>query len=227
MPFWKYSATKKTRCGLNKNNWLPRQRRLSSRNPISRQLSLPSVLWRCWLGGRKGIRPVKIEWWGVGVVICLERGADLHMAQLMPLPPLSLASVKSRLVLPFWYRLTRVVPDKGPLNVCVCVCLSVCVSLRGWHWPTLSSSVTANETASPGNRHCANCIGTLSFPIVGRARRADVSLARLSRRHQLWNCGYTRVRSPAPADLPHHRDTSICSWISAHTHNTPLHTRPH
>jgi len=27
------------------------------------------------------------EWWGAGVVICLERGADLHMAQLMPLPP--------------------------------------------------------------------------------------------------------------------------------------------
>jgi len=24
--------------------------------------------------------------WGAGVVICLERGADLHMAQLMPLP---------------------------------------------------------------------------------------------------------------------------------------------
>jgi len=34
---------------------------------------------------------------------------------------LSLASVKSRLVSPFWYRLTRVVPDKGPLNGCVCV----------------------------------------------------------------------------------------------------------
>ena len=32
---------------------------------------------------------------------------------------LSLASVKSRLVLPFWYRLTRVVPEKGPLNGCV------------------------------------------------------------------------------------------------------------
>ena len=25
--------------------------------------------------------------------------------------------------LPFWYRLTRVVPEKGPLNVCVCVCV--------------------------------------------------------------------------------------------------------
>ena len=35
---------------------------------------------------------------------------------------LSLASVKSRLVLPFWYRLTWVVLDKGPLNGCVFVC---------------------------------------------------------------------------------------------------------
>jgi len=38
------------------------------------------------LGGRKGIRPVKTERWVAGVVICLERGADLHTAQLMPLP---------------------------------------------------------------------------------------------------------------------------------------------
>ena len=45
---------------------------------------------------------------------------------------LSLAPVKSRLVLPFWYRLTWVVPEKGPWNgcVCVCVCRSTCIS---WH----------------------------------------------------------------------------------------------
>ena len=43
---------------------------------------------------------------------------------------LSLASVKSRLVLPFWYRLTRVVPEKGPLNVCVCVCVCVRACVR-------------------------------------------------------------------------------------------------
>jgi len=43
---------------------------------------------------------------------------------------LSLASVKTRLVLPFWYQLTRVVPDKGPLNGCVCVCVwSFCLTL--------------------------------------------------------------------------------------------------
>ena len=58
------------------------------------------------------------------MVICLERGADLHMFQLMPLP-LSLASVKSRLFLPFWNRLTWVVPEKGPLNGCVCVYCSI------------------------------------------------------------------------------------------------------
>ena len=27
----------------------------------------------------------------------------------------------------FWYRPTRVVPDKRPLNGCVCVCACVCV----------------------------------------------------------------------------------------------------
>ena len=51
-------------------------------------ISLPSVLWRCWLGSRKGIWPVKNRvvgcWCG-----CLS-GARCrlayHMAQLMPLP---------------------------------------------------------------------------------------------------------------------------------------------
>ena len=74
------------------------------------------------VGRQKGIWPVKNEWWGAGMVICLERGADLHTAQLMPLPLTvsCLKSIKSRLVLPFWYRLTWVVLDKRPLNGCVC-----------------------------------------------------------------------------------------------------------
>ena len=40
------------------------------------------------LVGRQEGHPVckKTEWWGAGVVICLERGRDLHMTQLMPLP---------------------------------------------------------------------------------------------------------------------------------------------
>jgi len=46
------------------------------------------------------------------MVVCLGWGADLHMAQLMPLPLTISCSSKSRLVLPSWYWLTRVVPDK-------------------------------------------------------------------------------------------------------------------
>jgi len=47
------------------------------------------------------------------MVFCLQGAADLYMAQLIPL---SLASVKSRLVSPFWYRFTWLVPEKGPLK---------------------------------------------------------------------------------------------------------------
>jgi len=83
-------------------------------------LLLPSVLWRCWLGGRKGIWPVKNWLVGAGVVICLGRDADLHMAQLMPLPLTVSCSGKSRLVLPYWHRPTQVITDKGPLNRCCC-----------------------------------------------------------------------------------------------------------
>jgi len=71
------------------------------------------------VGRQEGHPACKKEWWGAGMVVCLERGADLHMVQLMPLS-LTISSVKSRLVLPFWYRLTWVVPEKGPLKwVCV------------------------------------------------------------------------------------------------------------
>jgi len=40
------------------------------------------------LVGRQEGHPAckKTEWWGAGVVICLERGADSHMVQLIPLP---------------------------------------------------------------------------------------------------------------------------------------------
>ena len=70
-------------------------------------VQLPSVLWRCWLGGRKGIRPVKN--WAVGVLAWLSVWSEV-LTCMCPswchCHSLSLASVKSRLVLPFWYRLT-------------------------------------------------------------------------------------------------------------------------
>ena len=46
---------------------------------------------------------------------------------------LSLASVKSRLVLPFWCRLTWVVPGKEPVNGCVCVYMGMPGLAHGWY----------------------------------------------------------------------------------------------
>ena len=57
------------------------------------------------------------------MVVCLKRSADLHRPSWCHCHSLSLASVKSRLVLPFRYRLTQVVPGKRPLDVCVLVLL--------------------------------------------------------------------------------------------------------
>jgi len=75
------------------------------------------MLWRRWLGGRKGM-PVKN--WAVG---CWSKLQTCIWPSWCHCHSLSLASVKSRLVLPFSYRLTQVVPKKGQLNGCVCVCV--------------------------------------------------------------------------------------------------------
>jgi len=50
------------------------------------------------------------------MVNCLERGADLRMAQLMPLPLTVSCFSKIQIGFTFWYRLTRVVLHKGLLN---------------------------------------------------------------------------------------------------------------
>ena len=77
-------------------------------------IELPSVLWRCWLGVRKACKKQS-----GGMLAWLSAwGADLHIAQQMPLPFLTIScSSNSRLVLtflvlPFWYRFTQVVLDK-------------------------------------------------------------------------------------------------------------------
>ena len=59
------------------------------------------------------------------MVICLERGADLHMSQLMPLPLTVSCFSKIQIGFTFLVPLTQVVPDKGPLNRCVSVCACV------------------------------------------------------------------------------------------------------
>ena len=75
-----------------------------------------------------GIRSVKkTEWWGAGVVVCLERGVDLHMAQLMPL--LLTVSCFSKIQIGFTFLVPAhpVSPGQRAVKwVCVCVITSCC-----------------------------------------------------------------------------------------------------
>ena len=59
------------------------------------------------------------------MAICLERGADLHTAQLMPLP--LTVSCFSKIPIGFAFLVPAHLgsPGKGPLNRCVCVAVIV------------------------------------------------------------------------------------------------------
>ena len=64
----------------------------------------------------------KTEWWGACMVICLERGADLHLAQLMPLP--LTVSCFSKTQIGFTFLLPAHLGSPGQRAVkWVCVCL--------------------------------------------------------------------------------------------------------
>ena len=103
----------------------------------TRYVYVPSVLWRCWLGSRKGIRPVKN--WVLGCRTWLPVWSEVQTC-IWPswchCHSLSLASVKSRLFLPFWYQLTCVVPERAIKWVCVyvCVCILLFFYYCGFYW---------------------------------------------------------------------------------------------
>jgi len=56
------------------------------------------------------------------MVICLELGAELHMAQLMPLPLTDSCFIKIQTGFTFLVPANPGSPGKGPLNGCVCAC---------------------------------------------------------------------------------------------------------
>jgi len=73
------------------------------------------------LVGRQEGHPAckKLERCGAGVVICLERGADLHVAQLMPLPLTASCFSKIQIRFTFLVPAHPGSPGKGPLNGCL------------------------------------------------------------------------------------------------------------
>jgi len=124
----------------------------------------------CWLGGRKGIKPVKTL--GGGVVICLEQGADLRIAQLMPLPLTVICFSKIKIGFTFLVPAHPCIPGKRAFKwLCVCVCvLFVGTNMTSVLGSRAVSVLDAGEEG-PGfesqPQHCrVTVLGKLFTPIV-------------------------------------------------------------
>ena len=75
-----------------------------------------------WAAGRASGRK-KTEWWGAGMVVCLQRGADLHMAQLMPMPIIVSCFSKIQICFIFLVPAHLGSPRQTAIQqVCVCRC---------------------------------------------------------------------------------------------------------
>ena len=95
--------------------------------------NMPSVLWHCWLGGKKGIQPVKNWAVGAGMVICLEWGADLHMAQQKPLTLTVSCFSKIQNGFTFLVPAHPGIPGQRAVKrVCVCVCNYISIMYHFW-----------------------------------------------------------------------------------------------
>jgi len=127
----------------------------------------------------------------------------LHMAQLMPLPLTASCFSKIQMVLPFWCRLTRIVPDKGPLNGCVCVYV-VSGGPASDPGRLSSSDVTVNVTVLASN----NPYGVYIFANDSqRASIAEDSDSRIVSRSSDQSADVTASllveRTPGAADYIH------------------------
>ena len=90
----------------------------------------------------------KLEWWGTGMVICLERDTDLHVAQLMPL--LLAVSCFSKIQIGFTFLVLAHPgsPGKGAVKR-VCVCVLSQISVTDTTYFLLTSSVVTGVTSVP------------------------------------------------------------------------------
>ena len=139
-------------------------------NHFSLCCDLPSVLWRCWLGGRKGIRP------GGWVLVWLSVWSEVQTC-ICPswchCHSLSLASVKSRLILPSWYQLNPGSPGQRAVKrMCVCVViikrtcvLTVCLCINygatvAWEWEVVGLTSQLVQVKLWTMQHMNTCIHT-------------------------------------------------------------------
>ena len=112
------------------------------------------------LVGRQEGHPAceKHEWWGAGMVICLEQDADLHMAQLMPLP--LTVSCFSKIQIGSTFLVPAHLGSPGQMAV-----KQVCV-FRCWNVWRYSSGNAVWSTGKVGEFGFGRTVGTLINAVV-------------------------------------------------------------
>ena len=100
-------------------------------------------------------------WWGAGVVICLELGADLHAAQLMPLPLTISCFIKIQTGFTFLVPAHPGSPGKRAIKrVCVCVVISflmLCFYCMRGQLLTGHDGSTSSRECRRSRRQTAQC----------------------------------------------------------------------
>jgi len=88
----------------------------------------------------------KTEWWGAGVVVCLEQGADLRMSQLMPLLLPLTVSCFCKIQIGFTFLVPAHThtgsPGKWPFNGCVW-CFLLCLEVEARRTRGITSCIQA------------------------------------------------------------------------------------
>ena len=180
------------------------------------------------LVGRQEGHPAckKIEWWGACVVICLERGADLHIAQLIPLPLTVSCFGKIQIgftflvLLPFWCLLTWIVPEKRPLNVCCCCC---CCCVCGWQCSAVFVGVVGCQLVAGTLRVSDNWPGGCVLRVAMPADAARPAVTDTTAVGKLWQ------RSGAQTQVSQQTRVrcTFCSLFYCCCVSKPCHLLPH
>jgi len=93
----------------------------------------------------------------------------------------------------FWYRLTRVVPDKGPLNGCMYVCMfcsllpkTTVMSVMYWWWVVNCSWTHRWTWYGIVLLELGRCTSALSWSLIAKQRHESISLTFFSLQPSSW-----------------------------------------
>ena len=129
----------------------------------------------------------KTEWWGAGVVICLERGADLHIAQLMPL--LLTVSCFSKIQIGFTFLVPAHLGSSGKRAIkWVCVCVRAC------------ACVLASDPQHCENRYCSilwmsQCFAFSALTLLVGWQEGQLACKKLSSEVLVWLSVWSEVQT--------------------------------